>query len=121
MENLFYEEIFFSDLSDVMDYYDIGEDELDQLEDDWKLELHTSKLEPMFQLTEDFVLGSIMEKTDIWEERFPEECDRTLKELMDAIKSGIDIEKINENIPKVFYPSGGKIIVTKQDLIDWCK
>ena len=121
MENLFYDDVFFSDLSEVMDYFDIDEDELHQLEDDWSVELEGSKEEHLFQLTEDFVIDAIMEKTEHWEDRFPEESDRTTKELRGSIKSGIDINKINQAIPKLFYPNGKKVIVTKQEIIDYCK
>jgi uncharacterized protein YutE (UPF0331/DUF86 family) len=121
MENLFKEEIFFCDLSDVMDYYDIDEDEFEELDDDWKIELQTSTLEPMFQLTEQVVIDAILQHTDTWEDRFPEDDDSILNKLEIAVKSGIDINKINEAIPKLYYPNGGKIIVTKQDLIDYCK
>lgn len=121
MENLFDDELFFTDLSDLMEYYNIEEDELNNLDDDWSQTLQTSTLEPIFQLTEDFVIDSIMEKIEIWEERFPEESERSLKELMEAIKSGIDINKINENIPKLYYPNSKKVTITKQTLIDWCK
>lgn len=120
MENLFKDEIFFCDLSDVMDYYDIDEDEFAELPDDWEIELQTSKLEPMFQLTEKFVIDAILQNTDTWEDRFPENNDSVLNGLEDAVKSGIDINKINKSIPKLYYPDGGKITVTKQDLIDYC-
>lgn len=121
MKNFFLDDKFCSDLSDLMDAYDWDEEDLQYLSDDWKVEVMDSTLEKIFQFKMSDLVGDIIERTDRWEERFPEESTDTFDALEKAIASGIDLEKINAAIPSLYYPADKSFTITKQDLIDYCK
>jgi hypothetical protein len=120
MENFFYDDRFCSDISDLMDIFDIDEENLSELEDNWMATCEETTFEKMFVLKKEFVLNAILNQTDTWEDRFPEESDDLFKKIEKAIGESIDIEKLNDGIPSLYYPNGKKFIVTKKDLIDYC-
>lgn len=108
-------EYFFSDLGELMDYLDINE-ELEGIDDDWKIEVKECQLEPIMTLSTDW----IMERVN--EERFSEEgADNQCARIEKVLDESIDYSKINEMMPQLWYPTAKKITFTKQDLIDWCK
>ncbi len=118
MENFFIEDTFYSDLGDYIDDLFLDEDKhFYDLDDDWSIEAERSKLERIFTLKEDFVLNAILNETDTWEERFPEDCDIVFEKIKKSIKESIDIEKMNEGLPKLYYPNGETFVITKEDLI----
>ncbi len=119
MENFFYEDRFCSELSDLMDVFDITEENIKDLDENWSVSVMASKLEKIFQFEQKFVVDAIVQQTDTWEERFPEESDSTFEAIEKAIKAGIDIDKINSLLPSIWYPTDGEFIITKQDLIDY--
>ncbi len=121
MENFFYEEHFCSDLSDLMDVFDIDEDNLKELEEDWIVKIEEASLEKIFVLKKEFVTDAIVRETDTWEERFPEESDHIFDKIKKAISESIDIEKMNELLPSLYYSNGNKSVITKHDLVEWCK
>lgn len=116
------EENFYLELSDLMDDYDIEEDELDDLPDDWSVKIEEATLEKMFKLTEDDVYTGIVDRIELChEDRFPEDSDRVFEEIKQAIKQSVDINKLNDLIPELYYPNGKKSVITKADLVAWCK
>lgn len=118
MENFFIEDRFYTELSDLIDEMDLDDEMVQNLPDDWSIEVEDSNLEKMFVFKERFVIDSIVERTDQWEDRFPEEPDRVNEKIEKAIKAGIDIDKINELLPSLYYPNGKKYTITKKDLIE---
>lgn len=124
-EYFFYEDKFISDVEDLL--YELNLDENDDdsdiknLPDDWSVVCEESKHEKMFQFKIDDVVSDIISHTDRFEERFPEESERVFKELEVAVKNGIDIDKINSEIPKLYYPSGVSFTITKNDLLEYFK
>lgn len=109
------DEVFFSDLGELMDHLDINE-ELEGIDDDWKIEVQKCQLEPIMELSTDW----IMERVD--EERYSEEqAENQMRKMEKVLNENIDYAKINELMPKLWYPIYKKITFTKQDLIDWCK
>ncbi len=118
MENFFYDDKFCSDLSDLFDIFDIDDENIAELPDDWSATCEETTLEKMFEIKKDFAVNAIVEQTDTWEERFPEESDDLFKRIKKAISDAIDIDKLNEAIPSLYYANGKKFVITKQDLID---
>lgn len=121
MENFFYCDNFYSDISDLMDELEIDEDNVNDLPGDWEVEVEDTTKEKIFVFEKQSVSDAIIETTDRWEERFPEESESTFKQIESAIKAGIDIDKINELLPSLYYANGEMSIITKDDLIGWCK
>lgn len=119
MENFFYDDKFCSDISDLMDVFDIDEDNLAELEDGWSVTCEETTLEKIFVIKKEFAVNAIIEQTDTWEDRFPEESDDLFRRIKEAIDDAIDIEKLNEGLPSLYYPNGKKFKITKKDLIDY--
>jgi len=120
MENFFIDDSFYNDLSDMMDEMEIEEENISELPDDWSQKIQLSKLEKIFTLNKNFVTDAIIQKTDTWEERFPEDPnDSFMNKIEKAIESGIDIDKINSLLPELYYPTMEFVTITKKDLIDW--
>ncbi len=120
MENFFYDDKFCSDLSDLMDVFDIDEENVNELEDDWSATCEETSLEKIFVVKKEFAVNAIVSQTETWEERFPEEADDLFKQIEKAVTDAIDIDKLNEGLPSLYYPNGKKFKITKLDLIEWC-
>lgn len=119
MENFFYNDKFYGDLDDLISDLDLGNDgAIALLEETWKIEVEDSKLEKIFKLEEKFVINAVLEQTDTWEERFPEDSDHTFEQIKKAIKGSIDIDKLNSLLPELYYLNGEKFEITKQDLLN---
>lgn len=121
MENFFYEETFHHDLDSLISGLDLDDDgAINELEENWEIEVEDTTLEKIFILKENFVVDAISESTDRWEDRFPEDHDdRTYKKIQDAIKQGVNVEKINDLLPSLYYPNGQKYKITKADLLEY--
>lgn len=115
MENFFINENFHCDLESLINDLDIYE--VEELGDDWEIQAEESNIEKIFTLNEDFVVSTIVEHTDKWEDRFPEESDDLFKRIKNAIKQSIDIEKMNSLLPELYYPNGKRFKITKKDLL----
>jgi len=116
MENFFIEDEFFSTLDDLIDYIGLDVEELD---DNWTTKVKLSELEPMFQFNEKFIVDAIINNTDLFEDRFPEDSDNAFKKIEEAIIGSVDLEKLNKMIPSLYYPNCDYRIITKQDLLDF--
>ena len=121
MQNFFYNGYFISDLEDFLEELGLDEEDIIDLPDDWVEECQLSTLEKIFVLNEKFILDGIINSLDVWEDRFPEESDRTFKEIEKAILQSIDVEKLNSLLPEIYYPNGKKFKVTKNDLLEFIK
>jgi hypothetical protein len=120
MENFIYDDRFCSDISDLMDAIGIEEEDLSELEDDWSVTVQETTLEKIFVIEKEFAVDAIVSQTEIWEERFPEEADSVFKQIKKAVNDAVDIDKLNEGLPSLYYPNGKKFTITKMDLIEWC-
>ncbi len=50
MENFFYEDNFCSYIEDLARVFDIDEDNVNELKDDWQVKVELSDLEPIFKV-----------------------------------------------------------------------
>jgi len=117
MENFFFDDKFCSDIPDLMRILDIDDENLKDVEDDWSITCEETTLEKIFVVKKEFVINTIINKTDIWEERFPEESDDLFEEIKKAIGDAIEIDKLNEGLPSLYYPNGKMFKITKADLV----
>lgn len=123
MENFFYSDTFYRDLEDLCDDISLYElTDVEALPDDWTLKVQESTLEKMFVLTDVMVAEAILQYTDRFEERFPEDDNGDcLNKLEKAIPQCIDIYKINEAVSSLYYPNGKFTFITKQEIIEFFK
>jgi hypothetical protein len=106
----FYEDQFYPDIETFLE--DLGWDEeyIKELPDDYVLKIKEAKLEPVIELSADWIFERI------YEGRFSEdgnEGDKVYKILED-----IDYKTINAAMPKLYYESTMKNVLNKKDLLD---
>ena len=117
MENFFYDDKFCTSIEDLMSELDI--DEVADLEDDWEVICQEATLEKIFVVTREFATDAILNHTDKWEDRFPEYPDIVLNQIKASVSNSIDIDKLNEGLPSLYYPNGKKFKIKKSDLLEW--
>ena len=114
MENFFYDDRFCSDISELMDVFDIDDENLAELEDDWKVRVELTDLEPIFKVDADILCQLL---ADANEDRLSEDFEQE-EEIKKALKSCIDFDKLQAILPKMYYPNNKFVTITKQDLIN---
>ena len=92
MEHFFYEDTFCSDLEDLANVFDIDEDNVNELKDDWQVRVELSDLEPIFNVDADNLCQLL---ADANEDRLSEDFDEEAK-VLKALKETIDFEKLKE-------------------------
>jgi hypothetical protein len=115
MQNFFYEDTFCSDLADLAELFDIDEDNVNDLKDDWQQRVELSELEPIFKIDADNLCQLL---ADANEDRLSEDFNEEAK-IIKALKESIDFDKLNGLLPKLYYPSNKFEIVTKADFVDF--
>ena len=115
MEHFFYEDTFCSDLEDLANVFDIDEDNVNELKDDWQVRVELSDLEPIFNVDADNLCQL---HADANEDRLSEDFDEEAT-VLKALKETIDFEKLKEELPKLYYPNNKFEIITKADLVEW--
>jgi hypothetical protein len=115
MQNFFYEDTFCSDLEDLAELFDIDEDNVNDLKDDWQQRVELSELEPIFKIDADNLCQLL---ADANEDRLSEDFNEEAK-IIKALKESIDFDKLNGLLPKLYYPSNKFEIVTKADFVDF--
>lgn len=122
MENFFYDSKFFRDLEELMEYHDIAtEADIYGLPVDWHIEAEEGSMQKIFTLKKSFIVDAVVNKTDAYGDRFPEESDSVFKQIEIAIEQAIDIDKLNEMLPELYYPSGKFFIINRNHLFDFIK
>jgi len=125
MENFFVDEDFYTDIEGYLAHLELEQDDVEALPDNFEQETELSTLEPVCEIYEDWLHKVIIEQIiDNYEDRISAD-DGVLKEVEEKIKvalhASINIDKINEGVPKYYYPNGTKGKITKQDLLDYFK
>lgn len=121
MENFYFSDRFHNDMETLFEELFDDESEVNDLEDDWSINVMTSKEEKVFEMTERFIIDSVLNKTDKFEDRLPfDDClfEQVMDGIKDALKKGLNIEKINESMPTCFYKDV-KAKITKKDFLDY--
>ena len=115
MENFFYDWKYYSDLDELIDSILDYSEEVSDLPEDWEIECMGSKLEPICQLSANW----ITERID--DDRLSENnVDSEIDEIEKALNVNIDFEKINALIPKLYFVDRrNKFKITKKDLLEW--
>jgi len=115
MENFFYDDRFCSDLSDLMDIFDIEEPK--NLKDDWTCKVGLSQLEPIFKVDAENLLKLLCYDN---EERIGEDFDeKDEAKILISINKSVDFNKLKELLPQYYYPTSKFEIITKADLIEY--
>jgi len=123
MTDFFVDDEFYSDLDELMEAWgvyapvDLLDDEegLGVLEDDWSVVAYEAYSAPIIQISADDIIEQVLNVCN-----FPDDDnDQTYDRVVEALKAGIDVTKINSLMPSVWRPTKVKFIITKQDLINY--
>ncbi len=120
MEDFFCDEHFCDDINDLLEYLELEESEIADLDDDWEVTCEESTLEKMFVLDKDFISKTFIDSIDRFEDRLPENDSTIFKSLENAFHEAFDIDKLNEKIPELYYANGKTFKITKADLVKFC-
>jgi DNA-binding Xre family transcriptional regulator len=115
MENFFYNDCFCVDMEDLADIFDINEDNVNKLKDDWQVRIELSDLEPIFNVNAESLCQLLAAAND---ERLSENFNEKEK-VLKALKEAIDFDKLKNALPKLYYPNNRFEIITKADLVKW--
>ena len=117
VENFFYDERFFSETTDLVDYLvDEGELNKDDTED-FVLEVDLATKEPILDIGLDWLVETI---TECNAERFSENgIDDEIEQIKNALKESLDFDKFNAAMPKLHYPNHKTHRFTKADLLEF--
>lgn len=107
MTNFFYHDKFYDSVEELMIDLEIDETNIEDQPD--FIKVTEAELQPIFKLNADW----ICERID--EERFTEDGDE-IEKIEDALNKYIDFDKVNQMIPKLWYPTRNKLEITKADL-----
>lgn len=122
MEYFFVDENFYHTIEDYIHDMSDGDDEefVKSLPDGWKQKIELGQEEIIIQLTEQWIVDTLLERMQIEnEDRFPlEQSDRVDNQIKKAISKHINIQRLNGLMPTMYYPSGKFEELTKQDLLD---
>lgn len=114
----FIEDNFFSEMEDYTSYAEIDEENVNELPDDYSVDVGLSIEEKVF-ISDDGLIDDLMERLfDRFEDRIPPEDERIHKQITDAFKQSIDFDKLQSLLPSLWYPNGKIAKITKQDLIN---
>ena len=108
---IFFNDRYYDELHDIILELELDAYDILQLPEDYTLVAYETDLETIQELNAKLILDAIDE------DRFPENADSTCREILKILNDNIDFEKINSLLPKLYYESSRKIIITKADLI----
>ena len=115
MEHFFYDDTFCSDLEDLANVFDIDEDNINELKDDWQVKVELSDLEPIFDVDAEKLCQLL---ADANEDRLSEDFNEEAN-VLKALKESIDFNKLKDALPKLYYPNNKFETITKADLVEW--
>jgi hypothetical protein len=120
METFYYNDNLYSELSELVDYLEITEENIDDfLNKDNLLEVYECDLEPIITVDDGFIEELVDQHT---EERLSEEnCDNEHAKILLLFKENINVQKINEAMPKLWYSTDRKLYFTKAEILDVIK
>ena len=113
LENIFYNEKYYSELSEICEDNDWEKQDVENLKDDYSMEVFIAKQEPLTQLDANFIIERICE------ERFSENnVENEVDTIKKLLNENMDFEKINNEMPKLWYETRTRVHVTKQMLLE---
>ena len=111
MENFFYEDRFYGDLSSLV--HDLEEDEDKDIEDfpeDYTVEVYEGIERKIHQFKPEEIVDLLPD--DVWDEDF-----ELVPRVIEVLIKHIDFEKLNADMPTLFFESRNKVVLKKKDLI----
>lgn len=112
MENFICNDNFYTDILELSEDLFKTEQEIHDLDSEYKITCYKADLEPIIELDSDWIIERVEE--DRWTME-GDEIDKVIK----LLNKYCDFDKINKEIPKLYYEQYDEdFIITKQDFID---
>lgn len=106
---------FFDEIEDVIEHIiEVEDKELEDLPDDYTIEVECCNHEPIFQLDSSSLYDMLVNN---FEERSSEDGEEW-GGIEEILKKHIDFESLNKRIPKLWFPNGRVEIYSKNQLIE---
>jgi hypothetical protein len=107
----YYNENFYDEIREIIEDYDF-----DSFPDDEILKVENCTLEPIITLTAELIADCLENHL---EERHSElDAENELKQIIATLKRNIDFDKLNNDMPELWYPNGTFERFTKAELIE---
>ena len=111
MENIYINDEFYGELDDFIEFLE-EEQDIEDLDDDYSVIAFETELRPIVTFTPDWITDRIDD------EEFSENGqDMEIEKIQKALSECVDFKRLNSMIPKLHYPFGNRIIITKADLL----
>lgn len=114
IENFFIEGEFYSNIEQYVDNMDFDSMEDMMLDDNWRIQVELADKEPIFKVNLYDIADDLYDRN---EERFPAD-NTTFYKVKNVLEDFIDIDSINKNLPKLYYPNGTFAHITKEDIFN---
>jgi len=109
----YYNEKFYHDLEQLID--DLDFEKVEDLDNDFNIIYKECDEEPICTLSP-YLLGELIR--DSHEDRYSEDdSDGEHESIVKALSENIDFDKINSELPTLWYPSKRKVQLTKADIV----
>jgi cobyric acid synthase len=119
MTPFFIDEEIFHDIEDFLHDRQLeNKEEIDALPDNWEQKIEYTQLEKIFEIDDNFIDDICEWLCEKNEERIPEFFDTTEAKIKKALRESIDIKKLKELMPELWYPNDEEGKLTKKDLLD---
>ena len=107
-----YNDRFYNEISEIIEDWDF-----EQVGESFTLKVENCDLEPIITLTADLIADSIENHL---EERHSEDCaEIEYNRIIAVLKQNIDFDKINSELPKLWYPNNTFETYSKAQLLSF--
>lgn len=109
-------EQFFSDIDEYLIYLleeQYVVETVEELPDDFNETIRFGELDRIVEFTPDDII-----RCCISDDRFPEDADKLYGEIEALLRKYIDFDRLNAEIPKLYYTTSEKMQITKADLLE---
>jgi len=110
----YYNENFYDEISDIVEDWDF-----EQVGESFTLKVENCTLEPIIELSAELIADSL--EGDLEERHSEHDAEDELNKIIRALKENIDFEKLNSDMPKLWYPNSTFIYLSKAELLSFCK
>ena len=109
---IYYNEKYYSDIEELSEDLFPNEEEIINLDDDYKLEVYDTIEKPITKLSAEWMVENMDE--ECWPDEDNDSCYNRVKKIF---SENIDFDKINSLLPKLWWPDK-KYYLTKKDFLE---
>jgi hypothetical protein len=111
MTNFFYNDYFYSELTELIDHEGWELEDVLCFDDDFTITANDARSEKIIKFDAEWITSQI-------EDRFPEDVENQFDQVYKIFNDNIDFKKINDLLPENWYMLKKTFKITKADLIE---